>query len=116
MDAAGEEPRPDPPAAPGSGEGREAPKPGARAGEATAGTVLGIRDTRFTNGSSRGDPEERPRRSFVLHARRLFDQLDEEEREVVARAAAETHRAQTRKDFEFRHHFVVDYLENRAKP
>src|SRR5262249_39060526 len=40
-------------------------------------------------GSSRGAPEERPRRSFDLHARRLFDQLDEEEWEVGARAAAE---------------------------
>ena len=58
------------------------------------------------NGSSRGAPEERPRRSFDLHDRRLFDQLDEEEREVVARAAAETHRAQPRRGLEFRHHFV----------
>jgi len=45
------------------------------------------------NGSSRGAPEERPRRSFDLHARRLFDQLDDEEREVVDRAAPEAHRA-----------------------
>jgi hypothetical protein len=45
------------------------------------------------NGSSRGAPEERPRRSFDLHARRLFDQLDKEEREVVARAASQVHRA-----------------------
>jgi hypothetical protein len=60
----------------------------------------------FHNGSSRGEPEERPRRSFDLHARRLFDQLDEEERKVVARAAAETHRAQPRSGLEFRHHFV----------
>src|SRR5437763_99140 len=52
------------------------------------------------------EPEERPRRSFNLHARRPFDQLDEEEREVVARAAAETHRAQPRRGLEFRHHFV----------
>src|SRR5262249_4411517 len=58
------------------------------------------------NGSSRGDPEERPRRSFDLHARRLFEQLAEEEREVVARAAAETHRAQPPRRLEFRHHFV----------
>jgi hypothetical protein len=58
------------------------------------------------NGSSRGAPEERPRRSFDLHARRLFDQLDEEERKVVARAAAESHRAQPRSDLEFRHHFA----------
>ena len=49
VDADGRERRPDPPAAaPGSREGREEPKPRARDGEATAGTVLGIRDTRFT--------------------------------------------------------------------
>jgi hypothetical protein len=64
------------------------------------------------NGSSRGAPEDRPRRSFDLQDLRLFDQLDGEEREVVARAAAETHRAQTRKDFEFRHHFVGGHLES----
>src|SRR5262249_57878942 len=57
-------------------------------------------------GARGGAPEENPRRSFDLHARRLFDQLDTEEREVVARAAAETHRAQTRRGLEFRHHFV----------
>jgi hypothetical protein len=45
------------------------------------------------NGSSRGAPEQRPRRSFDLQARRLFDQLDEEEREVVTRALEEAHRA-----------------------
>ncbi len=39
------------------------------------------------NGSQRDAPEERPRRSFDLHDQRLFDQLDEVEREVVARAA-----------------------------
>lgn len=42
----------------------------------------------FHNGSQRGAPEERPRRSFDLHDRRLFDQLDEVEREVVARVAS----------------------------
>ena len=45
------------------------------------------------NGSSRGAREERPRRSFDLQARRLFDQLDAEEREVVARAASVAGRA-----------------------
>ena len=43
------------------------------------------------NGSSRGQPEERPRRSFDPHDRRLFvARLGGTE--VVARAAAETHR------------------------
>jgi CubicO group peptidase (beta-lactamase class C family) len=60
----------------------------------------------FHNGSRRGEPEDRPRRSFDLHAWRLFDQLDEEEREVVARAAAETHRGQARSDLDFLQHFV----------
>ena len=68
------------------------------------------------NGSSRGAPEERPRRSFDLHARRLFDQLEEEEREVVARAAAETHRAQPRRDLGVRQQFVsLDLPSNRGQ-
>lgn len=39
------------------------------------------------NGSTRGAEDERPRRSFDLRSRRLFDQLDAEERDVVDRAA-----------------------------
>ena len=39
------------------------------------------------NGAQRGATEERPRRSFDLQDHRLFDQLDEVEREVVSRAA-----------------------------
>jgi hypothetical protein len=58
------------------------------------------------NGSSRGEPEEHPRRSFDLQAQRLFDQLDAKELQVVTRAAAETHRAQSRRELEFRHHLV----------
>ena len=42
----------------------------------------------FHNGSGRDAGAESPRRSFDLHARRLFDQLDEEERTVVAQAAS----------------------------
>jgi hypothetical protein len=38
-------------------------------------------------GSSRGAAEERPPRSFDLHTRRLFDQLGEDERNVIAQAA-----------------------------
>ena len=37
----------------------------------------------------RGPAADRPRRSFDLHARRLFDQLDAEERKVVDRAASQ---------------------------
>src|SRR5262249_9127058 len=40
------------------------------------------------NGSSRGSAGERPRRSFDLHGRRLFGQLDAEERIVIERAAS----------------------------
>jgi hypothetical protein len=36
------------------------------------------------NGSTRGAPDERPRRSFDLREGRLFDQLDAEEQEAVA--------------------------------
>jgi hypothetical protein len=45
------------------------------------------------NGSSRGATDGRPRRSFDLHTRRLFDQLDAEERDVVERAASLIHGA-----------------------
>jgi hypothetical protein len=41
----------------------------------------------FHNGAQRGTPEERPRRSFDLSAKRLFDQLVGEERKVVEGAA-----------------------------
>jgi hypothetical protein len=41
----------------------------------------------FHNGSQRGTPESRPRRSFDLREHRLFDQLDAEERIVVEKAA-----------------------------
>jgi len=40
------------------------------------------------NGSQRGAPGNQPGRSFDLRTRRLFDQLDAEEREVVSAAAA----------------------------
>ncbi len=45
----------------------------------------------FHNGSQRGTPENRPRRSFDLREQRLFDQLDGAERIVVAKAAVELH-------------------------
>ena len=38
----------------------------------------------FHNGDQKDRPESRPRRSFDLHEQRLFDQLDEQERKVVA--------------------------------
>jgi hypothetical protein len=38
----------------------------------------------FHNGSERSSPEYQPRRSFDLRTKRLFDQLDPEERKVVA--------------------------------
>jgi len=38
----------------------------------------------FHNGGQKDRPEGRPRRSFDLHEQRLFDQLDEQERKVVA--------------------------------
>ena len=37
----------------------------------------------FHNGGQRTRPDEQPRRSFDLRARRLLDQLDEEEMKVV---------------------------------
>lgn len=40
------------------------------------------------NGSQRNTPDQQPRRSFDLRARRLFEQLDAEERKVVAEALA----------------------------
>ncbi len=42
----------------------------------------------FHNGQQRGTPDNRPRRSFDLRERRLFDQLDAEELKVVAGAKA----------------------------
>jgi len=41
----------------------------------------------FHNGTQRDTPDEQPRRSFDLRERRLFDQLDGEERRVAAEAA-----------------------------
>lgn len=40
----------------------------------------------FHNGSQRQTPDNQPRRSFDLRSQRLFDQLDTEERTVVAEA------------------------------
>jgi hypothetical protein len=40
----------------------------------------------FHNGSQRNSPDNQPRRSFDLRAQRLFEQLDAEERKVVAEA------------------------------
>jgi hypothetical protein len=39
----------------------------------------------FHNGHSKNGPEGRPRRSFDLREKRLFEQLDEQERKLVAR-------------------------------
>ena len=41
----------------------------------------------FHNGARQGATEHRPRRSFDLSERRLFDQLDAEEQKVVAAVA-----------------------------
>jgi hypothetical protein len=41
----------------------------------------------FHNGTQRNAPDQEPRRSFDLRSRRLFDQLDGEERKFVAEAA-----------------------------
>jgi hypothetical protein len=37
----------------------------------------------FHNGSERGAQDAKPRRSFDLRERRLFDQLDQEERNAI---------------------------------
>jgi len=42
----------------------------------------------FHNGSQQKAPEDQPRRSFDLHSRRLFEQLDAEEQKVVKAVAA----------------------------
>lgn len=47
------------------------------------------------NGDQKDRPEGRPRRSFDLRGRRLFDQLDEDERKVI-RAILEMHREERR--------------------
>jgi hypothetical protein len=39
----------------------------------------------FHNGDERESPSGQPRRSFDLREKRLFEQLDEEERKVVER-------------------------------
>lgn len=41
----------------------------------------------FHNGAQRGALDQQPRRSFDLRGRRLFDQIDNEERTVIAMAA-----------------------------
>jgi hypothetical protein len=41
----------------------------------------------FHNGAQRGAPDAQPRRSFDLTSKRLFDQLDDAEREVVSQVA-----------------------------
>ena len=41
----------------------------------------------FHNGGQRSEPDERPRRSFDLRQKRLWEQLDDEERKFVAIAA-----------------------------
>ena len=41
----------------------------------------------FHNGSQRTSADHEPRRSFDLRAKRLFDQLDAEERTVISDAA-----------------------------
>jgi len=43
----------------------------------------------FHNGGQRGQPDERPRRSFDLREGRLLDQLDDEEKQVIQRAREE---------------------------
>ena len=45
----------------------------------------------FHNGSQRTTPDHEPRRSFDLRTKRLFDQLDAEERKLVGLAASEAH-------------------------
>lgn len=46
----------------------------------------------FHNGGQRTTPDQQPRRSFDLRQRRLFEQLDDEERRVVESAVAELKR------------------------
>jgi hypothetical protein len=46
----------------------------------------------FHNGGQRTSPDSQPRRSFDLSQKRLFDQLDEEERKVFESLAAELRR------------------------
>ena len=48
----------------------------------------------FHNGGKRGQPDERPRASFDLSEGRLFDQLDDVEKQVVRRAAETAAQAQ----------------------
>jgi hypothetical protein len=42
----------------------------------------------FHNGTQRGAPDEEPRRSFDLRKRRLWDQLDSEERKFIEKASS----------------------------
>ena len=46
----------------------------------------------FHNGGQRTSPDNQPRRSFDLSQKRLFDQLDEEERKAIESLAAELRR------------------------
>lgn len=66
--------------------------------QGTGSTVLGLLDTRFTLNEqpmfllgisyygALGAPDNHPRRSFDLREQRLIDQLDSEERKVLAQA------------------------------
>ncbi len=45
----------------------------------------------FHNGTQQNAPDQQPRRSFDLRSQRLFDQLDAEEKKVVAEASANIH-------------------------
>jgi hypothetical protein len=49
----------------------------------------------FHNGGQRAKPEDPPRRSFDLRAKRLLDQLDEEEAKVVREESRVEQRSET---------------------
>lgn len=66
------------------GFGRWEPPPAAFIADLQAALVGGAAGWCFHNGDTRSDPEGRPRRSFDLRDHGLFDQLDHEERAVVA--------------------------------
>jgi hypothetical protein len=44
----------------------------------------------FHNGSQRNSPDEKPRRSFDMREKRLFEQLDEEERKFLNKLCCST--------------------------
>ncbi len=50
----------------------------------------------FHNGAERGTPDSQPRRSFDLSEKRLFDQLDPEERKAIEQLAEIARTAGTR--------------------